>query len=208
MSRRKNRKHLVCLSKKQADRAVYIDFEGFKDKSPSFVGVLDETGFKQIVLALELQPAARAKGCSAQSINYWARRLINRCLHENRLIVGFSMHDLNCLKNYTSVGDQAEPIYVNALQAAKKWHWREYKIGLDGSRTLEAYCAIAKVPQRPDDYCDIPVTLNLKAIMSGLNARGTYRKLTRLQKQKWAALLEYNRWDCRDLRALCDIVAK
>jgi site-specific DNA recombinase len=33
MPRRKNRKHLVCLSKKQADRAVYIDFEGFKDNA-------------------------------------------------------------------------------------------------------------------------------------------------------------------------------
>lgn len=208
MPRRKNRIHRVCLPKEQAKRAVYIDFEGFKDKSPSFVGVLDETGFKQMVLDSDLRPTARATGCGAQQMGDWATRLVNKCLRENRLIVGFSLHDLNCLKRYSSVGEKAEPIYVNALQAAKKWHWRKFNIGIEGSRTLGAYCAVAKVPPRPADCGDVPVTLHIKSILSGLAARGTYRRLTRLQKQKWALLLEYNRWDCEDLQALCRVIAQ
>jgi hypothetical protein len=206
MPRRKTRIHLVCLSKEQAERAVYIDFEGFKDKSPSFVGVLDETGLKQIVLDPDLQPADRAKGCSAQSMNYWSTRLVNKCLREDRLIVGFSLHDLNCLKSYTSVGEKAEPLYVNARQAANRWHWRTFDE--KGPGTLTAFCFTAKVPPRPDDCTDIPVTRHLKSIVSGLNARGSFRKLTRLQKQKWSLLLEYNRWDCQDLQALCHVTAE
>lgn len=206
MPHRKSRAHLVSLSKEQAERAVYIDFEGFKDKSPSFVGVLDETGFRQVVLDPALRPAARRKGSSAQSMDYWATRLVNKCLCEDRLIVGFSLYDLNCLKKYTSLGDKAAPIYVNARQAANRWHWHTFDE--KGPGTLAGFCAAAKVQSRPADYSDVPVTRHLKSILSGLKARGTYRKLRHSQKHKWAQLLEYNRWDCQDLRALCDVVAK
>jgi len=200
--------HRVRLSKEQAERAVYIDFEGFKDKSPSFVDLLDHTGFTQVVLDPNLQPAARAKRSGQQQIEYWATQLVNKCLREDRLIVGFSLHDLNCLKKYSTVGDKAEPIYVNARQLANRWHWHQHNKLFEGPRTLDAFCAAANVPPRPVDCDEVPVTRYIRRILGGLAARGTYRRLTRLQKQKWGILLEYNRWDCEDLRALCRVAAK
>ena len=51
----------ASISSAEAERAIYIDFEGFQDKSPSLIGVLVENDFEQIVLDPELESAARAK---------------------------------------------------------------------------------------------------------------------------------------------------
>ena len=54
----------ASISSTEAGRAIYIDFEGFQDKSPSLIGVLIEDKFEQIVLDPGLVSAASAKAMS------------------------------------------------------------------------------------------------------------------------------------------------
>jgi len=51
------------ISREDAARAIYVDFEGFKDKSPCLIGILVEGTLEQVVLDRRLFAAAVASRC-------------------------------------------------------------------------------------------------------------------------------------------------
>ena len=52
------------LSRVESKTAIYIDFEGFMNKSPTLIGYCCEADFVQVVFDRALQSAALAKGLS------------------------------------------------------------------------------------------------------------------------------------------------
>ena len=84
MPRKKN-PHASIFSA-EAERAIYIDFEGFQDKSPSLIGVLIEDKFEQIVLDPELESAASAKSMRLAILGDEVQRLIDLSIKEDRYI--------------------------------------------------------------------------------------------------------------------------
>ena len=68
-------------------REIYIDFEGFMDKTPSLLGILVEDEFEQVVLDPSLRLAAIAKDLRISTLEAEVRSLVKRCEQEGRKIV-------------------------------------------------------------------------------------------------------------------------
>lgn len=186
------------LSDSEAAKAIYVDFEGFKDKPPSLVGILVDGDLRQIVLEPELFPAAVAKECETGSIEAVARELRARCQAEGRVLVAYSEHELRLFKQYADVS--FDDVYRNALVIARRW-WNVCHPGEVRPRTLKTYLKVIG-HEMPASLGVGKATSRLKSVIGSLARRGKYRALTKGIKTKWWNLLNYNERDCRGTQAL------
>ena len=108
-----------CLSSQQLDRAVFLDFESFRDGPPLFCGMLIDGQFKQVVFEVGLAKAAAEKGLAVCERRPHLLQIVEQAEREDRLIVGFSTKE--CTDLYEVTGQQLGERYLNALSLSKKW---------------------------------------------------------------------------------------
>ena len=96
------------LSEAEARRALYIDFEGEKDKPPVLLGVLRHRGrgaepyVLQVVVDSDFEPA----GPSVRGFREAVEIVVLRAEHGDRRIVSWSQHDLEVVRRLR--GDDPE----------------------------------------------------------------------------------------------------
>ncbi|MFO7893703.1 MAG: hypothetical protein R6U63_08215 [Longimicrobiales bacterium] len=112
-------KHYKQITPREAFRAMYIDFEGFKKGSPSLIGIACEYEFEQVVLSERLYPAAEAKGLKGASLERMGQELLGRSDDEDRLIVGYSQLERKLLRKYGQVDVQHR--YRDARMIGRRW---------------------------------------------------------------------------------------
>jgi hypothetical protein len=186
------------FSPEEASRAIYVDFEGFKGKTPSLVGILVEGVLTQTVLDPRLFPAAVVKGCKAGSINEVAHNLRERCQAEGRKLVAYSGHELRTFATYSGV--DFSDVYRNALLIARKW-WNVFHHSKPIDRKLKTFLTAIGAPM-PASLGVGNATSRLRAVIDMLERRHTYRALTPVVRKKWRDLLAYNAHDCRGTQRL------
>lgn len=192
------KKRHALPSEAEATRAIYVDFEGFKDKAPSLVGILVDGQMKQVVLEPELFPAAVANKCETGSIEEVARELRTRCKAEGRVLIGYSEHELRLFKQYAE--ENFDDVYRNALVIARRW-WHVFHQGEVRPRTLKAYLK-AIGHEMPASLGLGKATARLKSVIGSLDRRGKYKAVPKGVKKKWWNLLDYNERDCRGTQTL------
>lgn len=204
------------LSKHEASRALYIDFEGkgkghWKGQShirkPEFVGVYCEGEYIPYVLRKGLKKPAKELGIERMSFRGWVERLIERSLEEKRVIVGFSHHERNMILRYTGIDIQL--VYRDANAVAKKW----YKSQLRGSpeqdeqlepKRLKAYLdAINFNRQGFDDAYS--VAQDLHSMHQLVNSREVSARASVVEIETLDRISRYNRVDCEGMAALMAI---
>lgn len=186
------------FSQEEASRAIYVDFEGFKDKTPSLVGILVDGVLTQVVLDPRLFPAAVVKGCRTRSIHEVARDLRESCQVEGRTLVAYSGHELRTFATYSGV--DFSDVYRNALLIARKW-WNVFHHGKPIDRKLKTFLTAIGSPM-PASLGVGNATLRLRAVITMLERRQNYRALTPVVRKKWRDLLDYNAHDCRGTQRL------
>lgn len=112
------------ISLTEAQRAIFIDFEGFVKETPSLISISIEKSFEQIVLTEDLRPAANAKNLRFIDGNTLIKQLVNQAKKENRRIVAFSTHELTKCREYFNV--DLSPFYCNANSVAKAWKRKNF----------------------------------------------------------------------------------
>ena len=63
---------------KEAERAIYIDFEGFMNQKPSFAGIEIDNEFNQIIFDHKLDLAGKAKGLRTIEFNEYISSLVKQ----------------------------------------------------------------------------------------------------------------------------------
>jgi hypothetical protein len=198
------RKRQPLPSESQAARAIYVDFEGFKDKPPSLVGILVDGQLRQVVLEPQLYPAAVAKDCETGSIEAVARELRARCQAEGRVLIGFSTHELEAFKRHA--GENFDDVYRNALVIARRW-WHVFHPGEVRPRTLKSY--LKAIGHEMPAFLGVgKATSRLKSVIGSLSRRGKYKALPKGIKNKWYKLLDYNKHDCKGTQMLVILAAR
>lgn len=182
----------------EASRAIYVDFEGFKEKTPSLVGVLVDGVLTQVVLDPRLFPAAVVKGCKTGSIHEVACDLRERCRAEGRTLSAYSGHELRTFATYSGV--DFSDVYRNALLIARKW-WNVFHYGKPIDRKLKTFLTAIGAPM-PASLGVGNATSRLRAVIDMLERRHTYGALTPVVRKKWRDLLDYNAHDCRGTQML------
>jgi hypothetical protein len=186
------------ISRPAAERAIYIDFEGFTDQTPALLGILIDDHFEQVVLDPRLQQAAEAKHLRVVSLDAIIKEIVNRANSEKRQIVAYTQHEKNVVLRFANI-DLTGP-YRDARMIAMRWRRRPFETG-NTDRTLKNYLkAIGFV--RGAYLGDRLSTTRLGEVIKMLDERTAYDKLTAVKKAKWTKLLSHNRIDCEGMKAL------
>ena len=209
------------LTVSEAQRAIYIDFEGFKGKSPTFFGWVWAIGKKAsddhiacihdihdkalwpLVGEVELPSGTvdtyqQRPFTVGQSINDLARRADK----QDRRIVSWSTHEMIKIAESElspSLLRMFEHKYLDGKVTAKKW-FKQLDLGTaKGTNTLVRYLEQARYPL-PDTYGFGQTTKRLKSVLGGIENKGSWSRLLESQQEKWVGLLVHNFADCHGLR--------
>ena len=187
------------ISLAEAKAAIYIDFEGFVDKTPSLLGIRVESSLTQVVLDPKLHSAAQAKNLPSAGLRETIEQLIIRCRQERRLIIGYSQHEKTVIKQYADI--DLIGLYRDARMIAKRWknklHHDEPIAGW-GLKDFLIFINYARGAHLGEQKS----TSRLKAVGDMLAKKQDYQRLTPVAKAKWTKLLEHNQIDCEGMQAL------
>ena len=187
------------LSRRDAARALYIDFEGFKDCTPALLGVLSDECLEQVVLDGQLASAARASRLRVSSLQAEIERLILRCRREDRVLVGFTTHEVTVCRRFAEL--DIGPVYRDAHKIARRWVNSRHRGEYTGDRSLHSFLSF--IGMRPPRYLGRQQSTNrLRYVLEKLSKHGSYAGLTRTAKGKWTKFLRHNEHDCRGTYAL------
>lgn len=193
------------ISTAEAERAIFIDFEGFQDQPPSLLGMLVDGSLTQVALDPRLTAAALAKGCRVVALRDVALALKRWCQQGNRKLVGYSQHELQMFSQYAGVNFRDE--YRDARMIAKRW-WNICNPGVPRpDNTLKTFLAAIGRPC-PTYFGDRKMTTRLRAVVNMLSKRRTYDALTPVVKSKWQKILSYNAFDCEGMQSLVAICCR
>ncbi len=193
------------LTEVEARRALYIDFEGQKDRPPVLLGVLRRRGkgrepsVFQVVVDPLFAPAGPDERPLAEAIDV----VVRRAERGDRRIVAWSEHELALVRDLPGIDPDLvarfERRYVNALAVAKRWTGRLHPDTRPPDGRLADYLAFIGY-EVPDDARPGHVGEAIRALRPTLE-RG--RPPTERQRERWAHLLEHNRHDCAGMREVC-----
>jgi hypothetical protein len=193
------------LTVEQARRAIYFDFEGFEERSPSLLGVLDESGLVQISLDDRIAEAATATGLRLSELNREVRSLVSRCEDELRLLVGFSSYEKTVCSRFA--GLDISPHYRDGRKIAKRWINSSRPRASHSEHTLRHFLLI--IGEGKPSYLGVrQSTRRLRCVIEMLALRGAYSDLTPVAKGKWTKFLQNNAADCQGLKRLIEYIAE
>jgi hypothetical protein len=187
------------VTRNQAERAIYIDFEGFEDTAPSLLGILVGESLEQVVFDHRLSLAAKAKGLPIETLQECISRLQARSAAESRLIIAYSQHEKNVIRNFADVDLTGQ--YRDARKILKRWKNRCHRDAAIPGWGLKDFFTFMNYP-RGTYLGERKTTSRLRAVADMLKKKGSYELLTPVVKSKWTKLLEHNKIDCIGMRDL------
>ena len=192
------------LSAAEALRALYIDFEGEKDRPPVLLGAHRRgRGPRPYVHAYLVDEAFAVFGDTALTLHGAIQRIVGRAEARDRTIVAWSTHELAIVRELLAddpdLVARFEARFVNALALARYWRNKLHDGDRPAASRLAEYLALIDY-QVPEDGHGGNVGDTIRAIRKTLE-RGA--PPTDHQQERWRRLVEHNRHDCIGMRRLC-----
>lgn len=192
------------LSAAEARRALYIDFEGRKDKPPVLLGVQRRgQGARPFVHQVIVDGVFSPLGGPSQPLIDAIAGLVRRAERRDRRIVAWSEHELRVVRSLVDMdADLAarfEARYANARRIAERWRNKLYGGDKPETGALAGYLALINY-EMPAEAAGGQVGDTIESLRPTLE-RGS--AATDRQRERWRRLLEHNRFDCAGMRRLC-----
>lgn len=181
----------------EARTAFYVDFEGGKDAAPVLLGILRKRTQQYVV-----DPVFRTLGPAYLELRQAVATVVTRAEKQDRRIVSWSEHDLDIVRNLTNepaLIRRLEARYANGRALAARWATRHPGFEKPESGDLGRYFELVRFDV-PDAAGPGHVGDTVRSLRPGLEAG---REPTERQRQRWADLLEHNRYDCEGMREVC-----
>jgi hypothetical protein len=191
------KKQFSDITHAEAERAIYIDFEGFEKKAPHLIGVLIDDTYQSIVLDPELALAAEAKQLPVMGLEDVVESLLRQSVQEDRYIVGFSYHEKDTVLKYAGIDISHR--YRDAHKVAKTGANR---LRGDKPENWELVTFLKFIGFEYTNYGQQKVTKWLRAVIGMSNKKGSLEACTSTVKGHWTKLQKYNEQDCRGTKAL------
>ena len=195
-------------------RALYIDFEGQKDKSPVLLGCATRTGTTssppawQYITDPAFEPLAVAGGMESLTLAAAIERILQRAEAKDRQIVAWSERELNAVRLYCPEHvDRFEARHVNARSLAVRWRNKCHGGRKPATNTLADYMALIGHTVPPEAGPD-EVGKTVARVRTSLEKGRGVAGLTLDQLRRWEALREHNRHDCVGMRKVCLLAAE
>ncbi len=207
------RKPTPNLTPAEAKRALYIDFEGRKGHPPELLGVTTVSGGPRATKVWQYVTDPRfgslvdGTGIVLLPLPEAIERILVRARSKNRLIVAWSIHELDIVREYSPDHlEEFEARFVNAKRFAVRWRNSCHGGRRPPTNQLADFMKLIgyAVPERagPGRAAET-IKIIHKAFAKGRSAA----ELTPNQKQRWLDLREHNRHDCAAMRRICRLAA-
>jgi hypothetical protein len=195
------------ISPEEADRAIYLDYEGNMGVPPVLLGWMVDGAIRgSIVDPMFVTCAARWKashvGCSDHMTLLTA--LLEQAMQEKRLILSWSEHDyqIMCRTLPPHFTKTLSRHYRNVIPTARRWHWHVSGKGADHASLAYFMGLMGYVV--PDRYGQGVVGQSLRRIRSQLDRGREFRDLTPAAREGWRQIVKHN---MHDLQAMALVVA-
>ena len=194
------------LSPDEARRALYIDFEGSKDRPPILLGRTrwsKPSRVWQVITDPAFAPLADAEELPLLSLSDGIDQLLRMAEKKERLIVAWSIHELDVVREYCPEHyERFEDRFVNAKLLASRWRTNCYGGDKPPTKDLATYSSSVGY-QVPPEAGTGEVGTTIKVLSKALESGRNYDKLTANQKRRWTNLRDHNRHDCAGMRTIC-----
>ncbi len=196
------------LGTMDAQRALYVDYEGFKDRPPTLLGYLVNRTLAAGIVEPLFAPCHkkhRAEHAALADHRQLVECLVDRAEGENRLVVSWSRHDLRLMEGILQ-GDAPRlgilgRRYRDARLTARRWKNLRHP-GLDESNTLDLYRQLLRLVV-PERFGRGVVGKALATLRMQLAEGRGYGDLSNGAKAGWRAIVGHNRYDLEGMRAVC-----
>jgi hypothetical protein len=193
------------ITKREANRAIYFDFEGRMNEPPALMDVYAGGWFRHFVFDRDFGPLIKASRAAGERVfrrriaDAVEKQLLKPAETEDRRLVAFSEHELRSI--HSSAGPEmaarVAPRFLNARAFAAAWvnrDRRDLREQLE-SATLENFARICGF-EWPAEY-ELEPADAIKRLRGRLaTASKRRRPVGRGSVELWARLLGYNRHDC------------
>ncbi len=207
--RKREKKFKQALTAEQAERAIYIDFEGTKGWLPTFMGVLCiergqetfcQTVFEQLFNCTLAQDGSVLSSMALEDL---VPRLTRQAVQEDRYIVAWSRHEVDAIREFSGLDGKDlaafEKRYRNVIEMCESWAEAQCGVKPEVNK-LERYFELTEY-EVPDFLAKGQAGDWLRDVRASLKRMdGEYQRCGPTVKQKWQNLLEYNYHDCAGLR--------
>ena len=201
---------------REANRALYVDFEGRKGQPPALLGTLFGGSFELLVLDGALLPLVRAGGltgvsCRCCTLDRAIQHLLERAAGNGapRRVVAFSEHELATIEAF-SERSRAQAVashYLNALHYFRSWR-AAVRPDLILPETSLEHCAAAVGYEWPHEGDFSPADAIRRLREQLATASRTNREPSARTRDLWRRLVEYNRQDCLAMQSLVRHIAE
>jgi hypothetical protein len=198
------------LSPDEAENALYIDFEGRKDKPPVLLGATHRRNAKGVYQYLtdpRYVGLGGLHGLEVLTLSEAVERIIQRAEKKNRLIVAWTNHELNVVERFAPEHlDRFKGRYRNALTIAKNWRNRCHDGDKPATGTLANYLALVCYPV-PEGAGPGRAGKTIDILDRAIARDASATRLTASQRQRWVDLRAHNAHDCAGMRYVCELAA-
>ncbi len=193
------------ISPIQADKAIYIDFEGLMNEPPSLIGVMIDGEFSQHVFDPKLYLAAAHSNLDCCDASSFCNELVMRASDEKRRIVAFSSYEKTIFKKY--YGLDISPLYADARKIAKVLRPLILQASGEKPRDLKSY--LNAIGYERGNYLGLKQTApRIRAVSSMLEKRQDFENLTPTVKAKWTKVLQHNHIDVDGMSILVNLCSQ
>ena len=206
---------------------IYLDFEGFINKPPTFVGYLFNGQFTQVIFDETFLPIAKEKGLKFQKYDEFCIEILKTSNQLGQPITAWSEREKEELDKfdipyqYCNLRKEVKTLIekdkrLKAKHSEMPEYWKYAKLTRAGrlnparnrnkckTWSLTTILKLFNYSELGTGYGSGKVTSRIRAIQSGLRARGTYEDLTLTQKSKWTKLQNHNRVDVEGMLFLVE----
>ena len=210
---------IKSISRDEAKSAIYLDFEGNKDKPPSFAGTVIDGEYQGTFFEEEFKSVARHRKMFLQNLPGFTGKLFRRAETEKRMIIAWSTHELKFL---SESHPEIETHYLNANKLVMGWFKdnRKPTIKKLKAKIAEEKLFMKRNPGLKDllqlDYVDYDYPKDLKGFSPSkeitrvrkqlTNQSGLYKNLSRGAKVALGKMIKYNEHDCMGMKHLINYV--
>ena len=192
------------ITRREANRAIYFDFEGRMNEPSALMGVYAGGWFRHFVFDASLAPLVKCSRDAGERVfrrriaDAVEKQLLQPAESEDRRLVAFSEHDLRCIHAVSpEMAARAAGRFLNARAFAAAWvnrDRRDLREQLE-SATLENFARVCGFDW-PEEY-DLGAADTIKRLRARLATCSRRRRpIGQASSELWARLLGYNRHDC------------
>jgi hypothetical protein len=207
------------LSREESESAIWLDFEGLHYRPPTFAGYLIGDTYQIDILNSEIFTLSESPhGLGCHELNECCAWLVEKALREERVIIGYSEHELKCINAVDdNFKENMGELYRNANGFVGKYFRK------NRNRTFKQLTEIAKEEGRrvslkdylkldyvgydyPDDLDDFRPGSAIANIVSQCRKKGTYSMISKQSKERLNRLVTYNEHDCRGMKHMIEYI--